>query len=70
MNCLKKKMVHGTNLIPTQLHTTQQMTTKIAPAYDGKTSFFAFEDAIDDWCDGVTSLNSSLRSGGQPSATG
>ena len=27
---------------------TQQMTTKVAPAYDGQTSFFAFEDAIDD----------------------
>ena len=30
---------------------TQQMTTKVAPAYDGRSSFFAFEDAIDDWCD-------------------
>ena len=30
---------------------TQQMTTKVAPAYDGRTSFFAFEDATDDWCD-------------------
>ena len=29
-------------------HMTQQMTTKVAPAYDGRTSFFAFEDAIDD----------------------
>ena len=35
----------------TQIHMTQQMTTKVAPAYDGRTSFFAFEDAIDDWCD-------------------
>ena len=34
----------------TQIHMTQQMTTKVAPAYDGRTSFFAFEDAIDDWC--------------------
>ena len=33
------------------IHMTQQMTTKVAPAYDGRTSFFAFEDAIDDWCD-------------------
>ena len=33
------------------VHMTQQMTTKVAPAYDGRTSFFAFEDAIDDWCD-------------------
>ena len=37
------------------IHMTQQMTTKIAPAYDGRTSFFAFEDAIDDWC-GITEL--------------
>ena len=37
------------------VHMTQQMTTKIAPAYDGRTSFFAFEDAIDDWCD-ITEL--------------
>ena len=36
----------------TNIHMTQQqMTTKVAPAYDGRTSFFAFEDAIDDWCD-------------------
>ena len=35
----------------TQIHMTQQMTTKVAPAYDGRTSFFAFEDSIDDWCD-------------------
>ena len=39
----------------TQIHMTQQMTTKVAPAYDGRTSFFAFEDAIDDWCD-ITEL--------------
>ena len=31
------------------------MTTKVAPAYDGRTRFFAFEDAIDDWCD-ITEL--------------
>ena len=31
------------------------MTTKVASAYDGRTSFFAFEDAIDDWCD-ITEL--------------
>ena len=37
------------------IHITQQMTTKVAPAYDGRTSFFAFEDAIDDWCD-ITEL--------------
>ena len=33
------------------LHMTQQMTTEVAPAYDGRTSFFAFEDAIFGWCD-------------------
>ena len=39
---------------------TQQMTTKVAPAYDGRTSFFAFEDAIDDWCD-ITELEPEKR---------
>jgi hypothetical protein len=29
----------------------QQMTTKVAPSYYGKTSFLAFEGASDDWCD-------------------
>ena len=42
------------------IHMTQQMTTKVAPAYDGRTSFFAFEDAIDDWCD-ITELEAEGR---------
>ena len=42
------------------IHMTQQMTTKVAPAYDGRTSFFAFEDAIDDWCD-ITELEAEKR---------
>ena len=28
-----------------------QVTTKIPHSFDGKPSWFAFEDAIDDWCD-------------------
>ena len=36
------------------------MTTKVAPAYDGRTSFFAFEDAIDDWCD-ITEIEPEKR---------
>ena len=44
----------------TNIHMTQQMTTKVAPAYDGRTSFFAFEDAIDDWCD-ITELEAEKR---------
>ena len=42
------------------IHMTQQMTTKVAPAYDGRTSFFAFEDTIDDWCD-ITELEPEKR---------
>ena len=42
------------------IHMTQQMTTKVAPAYDGRTSFFAFEDAIDDWRD-ITELEPEKR---------
>ena len=30
---------------------TQQLTAKVAPSYNGKTSFFAFKDASDDWCE-------------------
>ena len=36
---------------------TTQVTTKVRPGFDGKTSLFAFEDAIDDWCD-ITELES------------
>ena len=34
--------------------------TKVAPAYDGRSSFLAFEDAIDDWCD-ITELEPEKR---------
>ena len=44
----------------TNIHMTQQMTTKVAPAYDGRSCFFAFEDAIDDWCD-ITELEAEKR---------
>ena len=40
-----------------QLMMTTQVTTKAPPAFDGKTSWFAFQDAIDDWCD-ITELES------------
>ena len=30
---------------------TTQVTTKVPPGFDGQTSWFAFADAIDDWCD-------------------
>ena len=36
---------------------TTQMTTKVPPQFEGKTSWFAFEDASDDWCD-ITELES------------
>ena len=39
---------------------TQHMTTKLAPAYDGRTSFFAFEDGMDDWRD-ITELEAEKR---------
>ena len=38
----------------------QQVTTKVAPAYGGRTSFLAFEDEIDDWCD-ITELEPEKR---------
>ena len=47
---------------PTQstIHMTQQMTTKVALAYDGRTRFFAYEDAVADWCD-ITELEADKR---------
>ena len=38
-----------------RLSAFQQVTTKVPPSYDGRSSWFAYEDAIDDWCD-ITEL--------------
>ena len=38
------------------MHAFQQVTTKIPPSFDGRSSWFAYEEAIDDWCD-VTELD-------------
>ena len=37
----------------------QQVTTKVPPSYDGRGSWFAYEDAIDDWCD-ITELDNDI----------
>ena len=34
-----------------RLSAFQQVTTKVPPAYDGRSSWFAYEDANDDWVD-------------------
>ena len=36
---------------------TTQVTTTAPPSFDGKTSWFAFKESIDDWCD-TTELES------------
>ena len=41
---MRQRMPHGGN----QVMMTTQVTTKVPPGFDGKTSWFAFEDAIDD----------------------
>ena len=38
-----------------RLSSFQQATTKVPPAYDGRSSWFAYEGAIDDWVD-ITEL--------------
>ncbi len=40
-------------MVPMMQHmmTQAQHTSKIAPMFDGKTSWFAYEEAIDNWCD-------------------
>ena len=48
---MRQRQPHGGG----QLMMTTQVTTKVPPGSDGKTSWFAFEDAIDDWCD-ITEL--------------
>ena len=35
-------------------------TTKIPPSFDGRTSWFFYEEAIDDWCD-ITELDPEKR---------
>ena len=35
-------------------------TTKIPPQFTGRTSWFAYEEAIDDWCD-ITELDPQKR---------
>ena len=49
-----------------QLVMTTQVTTKVPPGFDGKTSWFAFEDAIDDWCD-ITELEAEKWGPGEAS---
>ena len=34
-----------------RLSAFQQVTTKVPLSYDRRSSWFAYEDAIDDWCD-------------------
>ena len=43
-----------------RLSAFQQVTTKVPPSYDGRSSWLAYEDAIDDWCD-ITELDNEKR---------
>ena len=43
-----------------RLSAFQQVTTKVPPSYDGRGSWFAYEDAIDNWCD-ITELDNDKR---------
>ena len=38
----------------------QQVTTKIPPMFNGTTSWFAYEEAIEDWCD-ITEIEPEKR---------
>ena len=50
-NAMRQRQPHGGG----PLMMTTQVTTNVPPGFDGKTSWFAFEDAIHDWCD-ITEL--------------
>ena len=43
-----------------RLSAFQQVTTKVPQTYDGRSSWFAYEDAIGDWCD-ITELDNDKR---------
>ena len=43
-----------------RLFAFQQVATKVPPSYDGRSSWVAYEDAIDDWCD-ITELHGDKR---------
>ena len=36
------------------------VTTKVPPGFDGRTLWFAYEEAIDEWCD-ITELDPAKR---------
>ena len=42
------------------MNMVQQVTTKIPPSFDGTSSWFAYEEAIEDWCD-ITELEPEKR---------
>ena len=43
---------HAYSMYQPPLHqVVTQVTTKIHPSFDGRTSWFAFEEAVEDWCD-------------------
>ena len=48
---------YGSN---SHVSTFQQVTTKLAPAFNGTTSWFAYEEAIEDWCD-ITEIDPDKR---------
>ena len=47
---------YATTVQGLQVATYQQVTTKIPPPYNGLTSWFSYEELIDDWCD-ITELD-------------
>ena len=52
---MEESEVFAVNAGRQRLSAFQQVTTKVPPAYDGRSSWFAYEDAIDDWVD-ITEL--------------
>ena len=50
-----------------RLSAFQQVRTKVPPAYDGRSSWFAYEDAIDGWVD-ITKLETVKQGSSDPEA--
>ena len=41
-------------------NSTRTMSAKVAPSYNGNTSWFQYEELIDEWCD-LTTIEASKR---------
>lgn len=59
-DCPHSWVASSTTMQNLPLATYQQVTSKVPPAYNGTTSWFQFEELVDDWVD-ITELDAEKR---------